>query len=142
MVVQAAHHKGGRDQLAEKSESRHLHCQGLQHLPRLLWPCLEGAPHLYQGSGLVLQSQTQVATPPQNGQQRSNGQQSSEELVRFDANSYLGPILSFGQLKQLLFALTYIEYCDCSTLLNLGKTLTIAKFKAENFTFEGETFPD
>ena len=45
MVVQATHHKGGRDQPPEKSESGHFHCQGLKHLPRLLRSCPEGAPH-------------------------------------------------------------------------------------------------
>ena len=44
VVVQAAHHQGGRDQLVEEPEPRHLHRQGLQHLPRLLWPGLEGFP--------------------------------------------------------------------------------------------------
>ena len=44
VVVQAAHHQGGRDQLVEKPESGHLHRQGLKHLPRLLWPCPEGPP--------------------------------------------------------------------------------------------------
>ena len=44
VVVQAAHHQGGRDQLVEEPEPRHFHRQGLQHLPRLLWPGLEGFP--------------------------------------------------------------------------------------------------
>ena len=48
MVVQAPHHQGGRDQLVENPKSRHLHCQRLKHLPRLLRPCLEGSPFEFE----------------------------------------------------------------------------------------------